>query len=128
MNRAEFIASRNLLRKTQKEMAHLLGISLKAVHSYEQGWRNIPGHVERQVFFLLAKRPGPQNGEVVCWEIKDCPLEVRSGCPAWEFDLGSLCWFACGTICQGEAKPGWEEKMRICKSCQVFQASIVKSS
>ena len=44
------------LEKTQKELAELLGSSLKAVSSYEQGWRSIPAHIERQLFFLLIKQ------------------------------------------------------------------------
>ena len=39
MNRSEFNRVRKKLDKTQKQMAQLLGVSLKAVHSYEQGGR-----------------------------------------------------------------------------------------
>jgi DNA-binding XRE family transcriptional regulator len=46
MNKNEFKRHRKRLRKTQKQMAELLGTSLKAFHSYEQGWRNVPVHVE----------------------------------------------------------------------------------
>ena len=52
MDSSEFLKARKVLDKTQKQLAELLGISIKAVHSYEQGWRKIPSHVERQVFFL----------------------------------------------------------------------------
>ena len=41
--------------KVQDEIAQLLGKSVKAVHSYEQGWRSIPPDVERQMLFLLAR-------------------------------------------------------------------------
>ena len=51
MDSKEFKKWRKKLNKTQKEIAQLLGLSVKAVHSYEQGWRNIPAHVERQMFF-----------------------------------------------------------------------------
>ena len=53
MESEEFVHARKQLRKTQKEMASLLGTSVKAVRSYEQGWRSVSTHVERQVFFLL---------------------------------------------------------------------------
>ena len=43
------------LRKTQKELANLLGISKKTVESYEQGLRNIPSNIERILYFLLVK-------------------------------------------------------------------------
>ena len=52
MNGKEFKKLRKKLNKTQKEIAQLLGVSVKAVNSYEQGWRNISPHIERQMFFL----------------------------------------------------------------------------
>ena len=58
MDKMEFQYFRQKLQKTQKEMAQLLGTSLKAVESYEQGWRNIPAQVERQVLFFLAMKDG----------------------------------------------------------------------
>ena len=48
MNKKEFSQIRNQLGKTQMQMAQLLGVSLKAIQSFEQGWREIPVHAERQ--------------------------------------------------------------------------------
>ena len=45
MDSKEFKKLRKKLNKTQKEIAQLLGLSVKAVHSYEQVWRNISPHV-----------------------------------------------------------------------------------
>ncbi|MEN8143025.1 MAG: helix-turn-helix transcriptional regulator, partial [Thermodesulfobacteriota bacterium] len=45
MDSKEFLKARKLLNKTQKHLSELLGISIKAVHSYEQGWRKVPSHV-----------------------------------------------------------------------------------
>jgi DNA-binding XRE family transcriptional regulator len=56
MDKSEFKFFRKKLNKTQKQMAELLGTSLKAIHSYEQGWRTVPVHVERQVYFLSSVR------------------------------------------------------------------------
>jgi len=56
MKKDEFVHIRKELGKTQKQMAELLGTSLKAVHSYEQGWRRIPIHAERQMLFLFAQK------------------------------------------------------------------------
>ena len=47
MTGPEFTALRKRFDKTQKQMSQLLGVSIKAVHSYEQGWRSIPDHVEK---------------------------------------------------------------------------------
>ena len=99
-------------------MARLLGVSIKAIHSYEQGWRKIPHHVERQLLFLLS-RIVPQ-GEANCWEINKCPDAKLSNCPAWEFRSGNLCWFINGTVCSGKVHTCWEEKMQECRNCEVF--------
>jgi hypothetical protein len=121
MDSNEFISLRHKLGKTQKQMAQLLGTSLKAVHSYEQGWRTIPAAVERQMFFLLAAYKENNKGRKPCWVIKDCPSDRKKMCPAWEFKTGNLCWFISGTICEGGAKKNWKEKMKICRKCEVFR-------
>ncbi len=125
MEKAEFSRFRKCLQKTQREMAELLGTSIKAVHSYEQGWRTIPVHVERQVYFLLSRgNPGGDGDGTPCWEINYCPEERRSSCPAWEFRTGNLCWFINGTICGGKPLKNWKEKIEICKSCKVLSHVI----
>jgi DNA-binding XRE family transcriptional regulator len=40
VERKEFAGFRKMMKKTQREMEQLLGVSIKAIHSYEQGWRN----------------------------------------------------------------------------------------
>ncbi len=124
MGKKEFSTARQYLGRTQKQMAQLLGVSLKAIQSFEQGWRNIPVHIERQVLFLLAsKKSSPQKGKP-CWVIRKCPMEVRRNCPAWEFQVGDLCWFINGTICQGRTQESWQKKMKICRQCKVFQTMV----
>ena len=101
-------------------MGQLLGTSIKAVHSYEQGWRSVPAHVERQVFFLVSRIRGKNNGLKSCWIIKKCPSEQKKQCPAWEFRAGTLCWFINGNICSGEVQRDWREKMKLCRKCVVL--------
>ncbi|MGC8811337.1 MAG: two-CW domain-containing protein [bacterium] len=127
MDNKKFLSIRRDLQKTQKEMAQLLGLSLKAVQSFEQGWRNIPVHVERQMLFLLAMKRKGEEAVANCWEIRQCPGEQRQRCPAWEFHCGHLCWFINGTICQGQSKESWQKKIKICQKCPVFK-SIFKLS
>ena len=124
MNKQEFKGLRKKLNKTQKEMAKLLGVSLKAVHSYEQGWRSIPAHVERQMFFLIFQKFSEKKVNKPCWVIKKCPPEKKKNCPAWEFQAGKLCWFISGTLCEAEVQKDWAEKMKICRSCEVFRALL----
>ena len=102
MDNKEFSYFRKKLKKTQKKMAQLLGVSLKAVHSYEQGWRTVPAHIERQLLFLVSRMNENIKGRKSCWVVKKCPLERKKQCPAWEFQAGELCWFISGTICEGE--------------------------
>lgn len=120
MESSEFSLVRKKLKKTQKEMAQLLGTSLKAIHSYEQGWRTIPPHVERQLFYLVMKKRGLIANQKNCWTIKKCPPKKRNDCPAWEFQSGNMCWFTCGTLCSNEVQDNWAEKMRLCRSCEVL--------
>jgi hypothetical protein len=123
MESNEFKDYRKKLSKTQKQMAQLLGTSLKAVHSYEQGWRTIPPAVERQLYFLVSRKNRSTTSKKPCWRIKKCAPEQKKQCPAWEFKSGDLCWFINGTVCEGSVHGNWNEKMKICRSCEVF-ASI----
>ena len=120
MDSEEFLRARKKLGKTQKQIAQLLGSSVKAVRSYEQGWRRVSTHVERQMFFLLSRKVHGQDSIKNCWDVKNCPKELREQCPAWEFQAGRLCWFINGTICDGKVQDNWQEKMEICRSCEVL--------
>lgn len=119
MDSKEFAEIRKRLAKTQKEIAILLGVSLKAICSYEQGWRSVPGHVERQLLFLLSRKL--QKNQPNCWEIKNCPREKKSKCPAWEFNSGEFCWFISGTICDSTVYGTLDEKLTICRDCEVMK-------
>ena len=122
MEKQEFSSIRKKLGKTQKQLAALLGMSLKTIHSYEQGWRSIPTHIERQLFFLLIKQRG-RNAELVpCWEQKEC-ME-KEDCPAWEFQSGHLCWFLCGTLCECTSESSYKEKIGVCRDCKIFRSLI----
>jgi hypothetical protein len=120
MGKKELLKIRRHLGKTQIQLSQLLGNSLKAVQSFEQGWRNIPVHTERQVLFLLSLKKSSHKKNGPCWVIRKCPVEIKQNCPAWEFRAGHLCWFINGTICQGQVKKSWREKMKICRQCKVF--------
>jgi hypothetical protein len=120
LNNREFSSLRQKFEKTQKQMAELLGTSLKAVQSFEQGWRKVPVHIERQMLFLISSKQRKGKEPRPCWEVRDCSSEIREACPAWEFDMGNLCWFINGTVCRGKARESWGTKMKVCRSCEVF--------
>jgi DNA-binding XRE family transcriptional regulator len=123
LEKREFSRIRNTLGKTQIQMAQLLGTSLKAIQSFEQGWRKIPPYIERQLLFLYAKKT-PSDGFSPCWQVQACPEVRRTKCPAWEFQIPSLCWFINGTICHGEVQANWSQKMELCRRCGVFQSAM----
>jgi DNA-binding XRE family transcriptional regulator len=125
MDKKLFAKIRAYLGKTQKQMAQLMGTSTKAIESFEQGWRNISPHIERQLYFLVSQKTIVGRKESLdCWEIRECPEHKRQTCPAWEFSCGQLCWFINGTICNGETQVNWQKKMNMCKQCEVFQKII----
>ena len=123
MRSSEFSSVRATLGKTQNELAQLLGTSLKAVQSFEQGWRKVPVHVERQLLFLLAHRLSSSGkSKQNCWNARNCSKETRQGCPAWEYRLGHLCWFINGTLCHGQVQRTWQKKMILCRKCEIFRS------
>ena len=124
MTSKEFKTFRKKLGKTQRQMAQLLGVSIKAIHSYEQGWRSVPVHVERQILFLVSRLKKNIHDKKPCWDRKACPTEKKKQCPAWEFQAGDLCWFISGTICDGHVHRTWKEKMKFCRSCKVMKSML----
>jgi DNA-binding XRE family transcriptional regulator len=125
MNKEEFSRARISLGRTQSRVAELLSTSLKAVQSYEQGWRSIPAHVESQMLFLLSLKKR-KTIRKACWTIKKCSADIRRNCPAWELKAGEFCWSINGTLCQGKAQPDWNEKMKICRSCEIMISLLEK--
>lgn len=121
MNPEEFSRIRVYLKKTQRQLAALLGTSVKAVQSFEQGWRNITPHAERQLLFLLSAA-AQTNSEKSCWQVRKCTGAMKQQCPAFEFHQGRRCWFVNGTICRGKAAKSWPEKMVKCRKCSFFQS------
>ncbi len=124
MDHKEFQLYRQEFQKTQKQMAEVLGTSLKAVQSFEQGWRKVPVHIERQMLFLRAMKNGKSKEARPCWDIQRCSAQTRQTCPAWEFEVGNLCWFINGTICRGKSQDSWSKKMKVCRQCRVFALAM----
>lgn len=124
MDSKDFSRIRHYLGKTQEQLARLVCLSPKAIQSFEQGWRNIPVHIERYLLFLLAIGKSLDKNAKPCWEIIECGPKRREKCPAWEFKAGNFCWFINGTFCQGEEQRNWESKMKLCEQCKVFRSSI----
>ena len=80
----------------------------------------VPPSAERQMFFLVSRIAENRKRRKTCWAIKKCSSNQKARCPAFEFKAGNLCWFINGTICEGSVQKNWKEKMKICRSCEVF--------
>ncbi len=124
MKKKQFAEIRRHLEKTQNQMAQVLGVSTKAIQSFEQGWRKIPVHIERQILLLMALKRGASKKQEPCWLMQDCAEEQRKNCPAWQFDAGNLCWFINGTICKGISQGNWQKKLKICRECEVYRSIL----
>ena len=124
MKRLDFIRFRKTLDKTQMELAHLMGISVKTIKSYEQGWRTIPLYAQREVLLLVSIKFEALAKREPCWVINDCPEDRKSACPAWEFNLGRLCWLVKGSVCNGGARKRWIYQTGHCKNCNAFPAIL----
>ncbi len=128
MTGVEFARLRASLGKSQRELAELLGLSLKAVESYEQGWRKVPAHVERVLYFLLFKLNEDEiQAEEPCWQSQACSDEKRENCVAYVAREGSYCWFFTGRLCAaagGAPKPG--EAGGGCYTCSVFTKMLAR--
>ncbi len=117
---------RKALGKSQSEFAALIGVSTRAIQSYEQGWRPAPAHVQRTallLLFLSRKKSGGQR-ERPCWEQRDCDPRVFTNCAAYQFREGLLCWFVTGTLCDGEETKSWEAKIGKCVECCVMKGRL----
>ena len=124
MENKEFARFRKNLKKTQKELSQLLGTSLKAIHSYEQGWRKIPPSVERQMFFLIANKRGNNRPDKPCWQLNNCSPDQREKCPAWEFQSGPLSWFMCGTHGECTSETSYKVKIGICRNSKILKSLV----
>jgi hypothetical protein len=123
MTNEEFSRIRHYLGKSQKQMAQLLCISPKAVQSFEQKWRQVPVYVERQLLLLLSMKANKGENIKPCWESKGCADAYRQVCIVWEYK-SRYCWLISGTMYEGKVQNNWQQKIKTCRKCDVFQAMM----
>lgn len=118
--------ARKSLNVNQKELANLLGVSVRAVQSYEQGWRPIPQYIQKLTMLMLFLRHSRGKKIPLCWKVMDCPKDRRQSCPSKQHANGRLCWIILGTTCGGKTHKTWDEKMEQCSKCPVVSGWMAK--
>lgn len=120
---------RTELGLSQSELAVQIGVSSRAIQSYEQGWRQPSEMVERMLLLLvIAYRNRDQLERARCWEVKKCAPDMQSRCIAHITRQGHLCWFLTGTLCQGRRAKCWDEKLRECLECSFMQGLLTPAT
>lgn len=120
-NPLDLRAIRETLGMSQSQFASALGISIRALQSYEQGWRGCPPTVGRLAGLLLQMfRTADRKPAKPCWEIKKCPTETRQKCLAHQFGCGQFCWLITGNYREGKAQKTSKAKLSKCTSCTVM--------
>jgi len=118
-------AIRDELGLSQSELSALVGVSTRAIQSYEQDWRSPSEMVHRMLLLLvIAFRNGNQLARARCWEARECLPEIRNQCIAYLTRQGHLCWFLTGTMCQGQNKKTWDQKLHECLECCFMQSLL----
>ena len=112
---------RERLGLTQAEFAAMLGFSIRAIQSCEQGWRQPSPALEKTALLLyIARQQGAAFGSQACWEAQGCSEEARAACVAYKSSQGHLCWFLHGTLCGATSDGDWEHKRSVCIKCKLF--------
>lgn len=116
-------ALREALAWTQAEAAYFLGVSKKAVESYEQGWRKPPRSVCKQMLTLLALQRGYPGDFKPCWEVCHCTPAVRDACFSGRKMGGRFCWLTSTANCHHHLD-GASREQACCFHCPVIQQFV----
>ena len=111
---------RGIMGRTQTELASALGVSPKAIQSYEQGWRDVPVRVLIQLLVLLALYRKRTLDDIPCWEIRKCTAAQRETCASFTVGRGQFCWFVGSKDCR-PLKGGRSTPVLPCMECPVVR-------
>ena len=113
---------RRVLGLNQTELAQLLNISLRAVQSYEQGWRPTPIHVQQLNGLLLYMNWRKSGGKATpCWRIRKCTRGERAVCAVSRVGAEEICWLIGGAKCDENGAANGNRLAR-CAKCPVMRA------
>jgi DNA-binding XRE family transcriptional regulator len=112
---------RRRLHMTQAGLAKRMGISAKAVQSYEQGWRRLPAPLASHVLLLLALHREQNLRHRPCWKVRACPEKTRVQCPSFKVSGGRYCWLVSGRMCAGRSSDDGVQLSSRCVQCPVVE-------
>ena len=119
---------RSALGITQADLAEAIGVSTKAVQSYEQGWRNVPAPMVSQILMLLAVHRDRTIERKPCWDVTSCPPGTRKKCPSFKVSRGAFCWFVSGKACGRKGEGRGSEANIACLDCAVVKRLLTVPS
>jgi len=115
---------RGSLGLSQSQFARLLGVSSRAIQSYEQGWRKMPRPLVAHVMTVLAVHCDHPTQSPPCWSLTGCLEETRSRCAAFKLGRGHFCWLLAGTTCGKSNKSACSTGPQSCISCVVIKEML----
>lgn len=90
---------RDTMGWSRTETAAILGLSRKAVESYELGWRKVPARVWKQALTVAAIQRKYPMGTKPCWELTRCHERVSRNCLCRKLTDGRFCWMTVTQCC-----------------------------
>ncbi len=114
-------AVRGKLGLSQSQLADILGVSSRAVQSYEQGWRTPQRPVTSHLMTVLALYGNHSSQSPACWRLTACNVEQRSRCKAYSVGRGRFCWLLSGGACGNRRRSGSGADSQPCIGCVVMR-------
>jgi DNA-binding XRE family transcriptional regulator len=111
---------RSKLGLSQSKLADMLGVSPRAIQSYEQGWRVPPRPFAMQLMTVLALHVETPPPSQPCWRLTGCPAEARNTCAAHSVGRGRSCWQLSGRSCGKHRGTGRSKTGLPCIGCEVM--------
>ena len=117
-------AVRSKLGLSQSQLASVMGVSPRAVQSYEQGWRKPPQPFATQLMTVLALHVGHPDHFTPCWSLTGCQDAKRGTCRAVTVGRGSFCWLLAGRACGKNKTEGGASGELPCIGCTVMRTLL----
>lgn len=118
-----FHCLREAMGWSRVETAAILGLSRKAVESYELAWRKVPDRVWKLALTVAAIQRKYPLGTRPCWELTQCHEDVSATCLCRKLTDGRFCWMTVTKCCR-QTHRGEEMGFKQCLSCPVVRQFV----